>query len=233
MKRCLNVLAVVPLLLLTATAAPVASAAPPASSGGGSTCTLPATDLCTDFLFRGYRWAPKPIPYWINPAGAPDGAISDVQDAFLTWENEVKSAQVEAAYPGDRSTVSFLYMGTTGSTGAKDGKNVVYFTGCSQCGPAWVKNKVLNKKTITEFDIEFNSSVRWTTDITCPSHDCGALDVQNVATHEIGHVLDLYHVDTAAASQLTMHSGASPDELLKRDLGAGDIRGLRAAYPMP
>src|SRR5687768_3106759 len=49
----------------------------------GSTCPLPATDLCTAYVTRGYRWPTMPLPYYINLAGAPAGAEQDIHDAFL------------------------------------------------------------------------------------------------------------------------------------------------------
>ena len=72
-------------------------------------------------------------------------------------------------------------------------------------------------------DIHLNASgFSWMTDLTCPTHDCGAYDVQNVVTHEVGHVVGLYHVNEEAQRLLA-----------KRDLGAGDVLGLRRAYPLP
>lgn len=229
LKR-LVVAATVSLLLLSSFSTG-AFAGKPGPQPGTSACPLPATDLCTSYVFRGYRWASMPIRYYINLAGAPAGAEQDIQDAFLAWEQEIKSPSVEAAYPGDRSNVRFQYMGLTTSTGIRDGKNVVFFAACDGCDAGFLKNRIVQRKSIVEFDIQFNSARPWTTDVTCPTHDCGALDLQNVTTHEIGHVLDLYHVTAGGGARLTMYPGAAPDETLKRDLAAGDILGLRAAYP--
>lgn len=170
-----------------------------------------------------------PIPYYINLSGAPAGAEQDIHDAFLAWQNEIKSPQVEQVYPGDRSAVTFVYMGVTTATGGLDGRNVVYFEACEACGSASV-NKRVRRKANTEFDVFINSSRAWSTDLTCPTHDCGALDLQGAATHEIGHVLDLYHVADEADALLTMY-GTEANTFLKRDLGAGDVLGLRALYP--
>ena len=216
-------------LLFSGLPADVATAGKP----GGSTSSCPTTpsDLCTDYVTRGNRWAPGPIPYYINPENAPLGAVEDVQDAFATWQNEVKSPQVEAAYPGDRSGVSFVFMGlTSAGRGIGDGINVVVFPACGQCGAA-AAQIAARRSRITEFEIVVNPATSWQTDLSCPTHDCGALDLQNVVTHEIGHVLDLYHPTDASASLLTMYPGAAPNETSKRDLGAGDVLGLRKLYP--
>jgi hypothetical protein len=197
-----------------------------------SACPATPTDLCTDYVIRDLRWATRTIPYYINPQDAPVGAIEDVQDSFLTWQNELKSPQVEAAFPGDRSSISFVYMGlTTAVQDTHDGINVVVFPRCSQCGASFV-SRASRRSTISEFEIVVNATYQWQTDLSCPTHDCGAYDLQGIVTHEVGHVLDLYHPGDARASALTMYPGGVPNDMSKRDLGAGDILGLRKAYPL-
>ena len=215
-------------------ASPLEAAAGPRTTA--SSCPLPPTDLCTDYSYRGRRWGSLPVRYFVNETAAPAGAGLDVQDAFSTWENELKSPQVEAAYPGDGSGISFSYAGPTMLTAPqRDGINTVIFRPSS--GAPGAATIYTRGSEIVEFDITLNSSRQWQTDLTCPSHACGALDVQNVATHEIGHVLDLYHVTSEADALLTMYGGAADgssfnNETAKRDLGAGDVLGLRRAYPI-
>src|SRR5918999_6457700 len=98
-------------LLALCLAAPASSK--PSRPPTGSSCPLPATDLCTHYVTRGYRWSTMPLPYYINVANAPAGAEQDIHDAFLAWQNEIKSEAVEQAYPGDHSGVSFVFMGLT------------------------------------------------------------------------------------------------------------------------
>ena len=136
----------------------------------GSTCSLPATDLCTDYVTKGYRWPSMPLPYYINLAGAPAGAEQDIHDAFLAWEDEVKSEAVENAYPGDHSSVSFVFSGFTTTTGETDGMNVVYFRACDGCGAGSVDKRV-RRKVNAEFDIFINANEDWSTDLTCPTQD--------------------------------------------------------------
>ena len=223
--------ALIALLISTAASAALpASAGKPPPPGGASSCSLPPTDLCTDFVLRTARWPAGPIPYYINAKGGPAGSEQAIQQAFLAWQNEVKSPAVEQAYPGDQSDLTFVYMGTTTAASTRDGLNVVHFTACSRCDAGSVQ-RYDRKGTILEADIWLKANRPWFTDVNCPLHNCGALDVQTVVTHEIGHVIDLYHVDPEAGAALTMSPGASPDNIDKRDLGAGDILGLRKAYP--
>jgi len=53
-------------------------------------------------------------------------------------------------------------------------------------------------------------------------------DLQNVATHEAGHVLGLAHSPVDGS---TMSCSARPNDTYMRDLSADDIKGLCAAYP--
>jgi hypothetical protein len=221
------------LVLVLALAASLFPLVPAHAGRPGSRCTFPATDFCTDYVTRGRRWQAMPIPYFVNLTDAPLGALEDIQDAFATWQTEGKSAALEAdpRYTGDRSSVSFIFMGLTDVVGQRqDGVNVVYFdstVGGTANAATWGSGK-----TIRGFDISISTNRPWTTDLTCPTHSCGGLDLQNALTHEVGHVLDLYHVTDAADAELTMYPGAAPDETKKRDLGAGEIVGLRAIYPV-
>jgi hypothetical protein len=174
-----------------------------------------------------------PISYSINLANAPLGAEQDTHDAFLAWQNETGSAQVEAAYPGDQSNLAFVYQGPTTATGGRDGINTVHFTPCSPCGAAGASIKISSGKTkrIIEFDISINPDWGWQTDVTCPSGGCGLFDLQNAITHEIGHALDLYHPTDEAAAELTMYGITRANEVNKRDLGAGEVLALRRIYP--
>lgn len=211
-----------------------------AATGGGksssSTCPLPPTDLCTDYVFGGNRWTVSPIPYYINEANAPLGFAQDIQDAFATWENELKSAQVEAFYPDDRSTVQFVYMGpTTRLAGTRDGANVVSFRS-SNCTSCWAYVSYwTRRKAILESDITFNllgdANENFMTDLTCPTLNCNKGDIQSIAVHEIGHVLNLFHVSAEADSELVMYPYLYRNETKWRSLGAGDVLGAREGYP--
>ncbi len=218
--------------------APIGEAAP-SSSGSTSSCPLPPTELCTDHLFLRGKWGSGPIVYYVNERDAPAGFSQAVEAGFEQWESEIKSEQVEAAYPGARSGIDFQYGGTTTRSPAKlgDGFNVVGFsqtnTWCEHC--AWVSRKTKGGR-IVEADIQWATSLGapsdvFMTDVTCPTLDCNKYDIHSIAAHEVGHVLGLAHVDAEADLLLVMYPGTKRNELQDRTLGAGEVLGVRALYP--
>ncbi|HIF42421.1 MAG TPA: matrixin family metalloprotease [Planctomycetes bacterium] len=78
---------------------------------------------------------------------------------------------------------------------------------------------------IIDADVLFNgNSFQFTT-----SSDPGAFDVQDVATHELGHLLGLDHSGCAGA---TMYPYVDPTVILHRSLSADDARGIESVYPV-
>ena len=78
-------------------------------------------------------------------------------------------------------------------------------------------------KEILESDIEFNTYYIWSTD---EDGNDGAIDLQNIATHEFGHngLNDLYMPPSTA---LTMYGYSGFGDIDKRDLGLGDRLGIK------
>jgi len=56
-----------------------------------------------------------------------------------------------------------------------------------------------------------------------------AMDLLNIAVHEIGHAAGLAHPDLTCTDE-TMYAYAAEGETKKRDLNAGDIAGIRDIY---
>lgn len=84
-------------------------------------------------------------------------------------------------------------------------------------------------------DIEFNAGGYFMTTISSPpcergreSAQCVAYDVQNTATHEIGHMVGFDHVELASS---TMAPTAPIGELSKRTIDPGTSGGFCSTYP--
>jgi hypothetical protein len=56
-----------------------------------------------------------------------------------------------------------------------------------------------------------------------------AMDMLNIAVHEVGHAAGLAHPDLTCTDE-TMYAYAAEGETKKRDLNAGDITGIRDLY---
>jgi hypothetical protein len=82
---------------------------------------------------------------------------------------------------------------------------------------------------IVQFDIAFNTDYGWGDAETNPE----LMDLQNIATHELGHGFGLADLYKRKLSDLTMYGYASEGETIKRDLAQGDIDGIQALYGVP
>lgn len=88
---------------------------------------------------------------------------------------------------------------------------------------------------ILDADIEFNSATYLFTTISSPPCEAGreaptcvAYDLQNTATHEIGHVVGFDHVENASS---TMAPTAPIGETSKRIIDLGTADGFCSTYP--
>ncbi len=84
----------------------------------------------------------------------------------------------------------------------------------------------LEPKLHTDCRVRFNTSWGWST-----SGEAGKLDVQNIATHELGHWLLLGDLYGAGDTEKTMYGSTAYGETKKRTLESDDIAGVRHLYP--
>lgn len=167
--------------------------------------------------------------YYVNTSGAPDGALAEIIAAFNTWDDEVTTSDL------------FSYGDETSISGRKyNGQNTVSWARIAPkstiaIATFWYYSDG-NPETlddILEFDIVFNSFLNWGIDedgegTTYKLTD--AFDIQNIATHEVGHIVglaDLYDIDH---NYLTMYGYGSIGETIKRTLADGDKAGAHYIY---
>ena len=177
------------------------------------------------------KWRDSDIPviYYINENGTPDciGGFAAIQAAYQTWED------VSCSY------MDFTYGGTTSSTawGNMDGINLNVWFESNWSGITGTGSNVIAVNTIwfstidghlLDSDIAYNGeNFTW----SCTG-EAGKMDIQNIATHEIGHSLALDDLYDPEDSEKTMYGYSSLGETKKRTLHDDDIAGICHLYPL-
>jgi hypothetical protein len=175
------------------------------------------------------HWStPWNVSIVINHTGSadiPDGShFTALRNAISAWNHaggtsaqiiEDTSPAQEARTDWSSSDIHLVYFDEVNSSGYfPNGSGTVALT------PLWF----LSDGTITDADVLFNGNVfQFTT-----SGQLGRFDVQDVATHELGHFLGLDHSGWAGAS---LYPYVDPGMLLHRSLSLDDVHGVRDMYP--
>jgi hypothetical protein len=176
------------------------------------------------FHVNGRHWDAMPIPYFVNPTGAPalaDGASAAqvVADAAAAWER------------APCADVAFVAMGSTTATWAADGQNTIFFVdrdwqfGQAAAGATlWIPTP---EGVPDEVDLALNAAdFRWVPgggDAT----EADVVDPRALIAHELGHWLGLAHSPDAFA---TMYQALLPSGV-QATLAGDDIAGICTLYP--
>lgn len=164
------------------------------------------------------KWASFPLPYQVDVSNSgldPVLAKQAVVTSLNTWDVEEHPAGttfVEAS--PYKVFIKWGYLDGFGSTLAVTS----------------VSYNVATKKIVSA-TVTYDSGDSWSiySSLNCAGQG-SAFDVENVGTHEIGHVLGLDHVRKSQDSGQTMWPYASQGETMRRTLGTGDKRGIDALY---
>lgn len=191
---------------------------------GGS--AKPNTSSCYGYLAKGAKWKTTEN-YVVNPTGSglEKNSVLQAMDAgVVEWETYGGSAIF-----GNGS----LDAGAVYDDTKTDGKNVTVFGSYPDSRVIAVTNVwgyfggPPQTRELVEWDMLFNTQFHWG-DATINS---GLMDVQNIATHELGHSAGMDDLYTTSCTLETMYGYSSEGETMKRDLHTGDIKGIQALYP--
>ena len=184
---------------------------------------VPKPPSCYKFLTpTKVKWTVLPANYVINPT-----------NPQYLGEDFIKSAVFNSAETWDAATSKELMNDTytidyTATYGVQDYENAITFGNYPTAGVIAVTTVWYNPatKAIVEFDVMFDTDWTWG-DATL---DSTKMDLQNIATHELGHGVGLADVYDSVCSLVTMYGYSDYGEIIKRTLEQPDITGLQKLY---
>jgi hypothetical protein len=196
--------------------------AKPPWAGGGK------EPACYDFLGKWVKWKELPVSYVIDPTN-PQGLTEDFVVSAISAGAEEWDYWTGAELFND--VYSIVYDGSW-DLDAPDGRNEFLFGD-------YPKEEVIavtvvwgyfsgppESREIIEFDVMFDIDYLWGDATFEPN----IMDLQNIATHEIGHGVGLDDVYDTACVEVTMYGYSDYGEINKRDLEEPDITGIQELY---
>jgi predicted Zn-dependent protease len=181
-------------------------------------------DLCGDgtyaysYMTAGVKWRTFPVTFAVDPTNShmdPSLAKAAIRNVFSAYD-----AQINPTITNFKETSTFSSAQIKISWRAMDGPY-------GQLGYTSYSYR-LDTKALLSATVYFDSGDKF---FASPTERCGAsgiyFDLQNIATHEIGHAMNMGHVSDRLQS---MYSISYAGETLKRSLGNGDKLGLKSLY---
>jgi hypothetical protein len=165
-----------------------------------------------------YKWAVSPVLVYVNPANqdvTAAAAEAAIQVALNTWSTQSGSA-FRYQYGGRVSDKSSTF----------DGRNVVIFRNATNGGAIGSTYSWWSGGARIDSDVIF-----WDAAWKFFSGTSGCADgayIEDIATHELGHMLGLSH---SSLTDATMYSRYNRCSTSMRTLASDDIAGLKALYP--
>ena len=156
-----------------------------------------------------------------------DVVVKAVRNAQSQWTNNINWCGIK-----DQANPPAYYEGKTSSAAKHDGKSVIDWgslandqncSGALACAVSWYDEQ----GSPVESDIRFSNSFKWST-----KGASGAYDIQSVAAHEIGHVLQLAHVTNSSKRDHTvvLWPYLNAGDTTGRKLGRGDALADNSHY---
>ncbi len=159
-------------------------------------------------------WISTPVSYSINPGMGMD--VVAVSSSAITWDDATSAVLFNP------------YTITTKAEIAPDYENVIFFGPYPDARVIGVTSFWVNTltKQIIQWDMELNTYFTWGDATVNPE----VMDIQNIATHELGHTLGLGDLYRKTCTAVTMYGYSSEGDTQKRTLEPADIAGLQKIY---
>ncbi len=154
------------------------------------------------YVYNGYHWPSYPVSVDVSDASLPFSWISPISSAMSAWNGASSPFYFNSGQSGHKML-----------TANKGANNTPGITRTDATG-----------YNITDNDTTFNTYYSWAT-----NGDPYSYDIQSVATHELGHWLNLADKDSGYYD--TMYGGVSTGETWKRTLESDDLAGINYIYP--
>jgi Matrixin len=183
------------------------------------------------YSLLGPKWKTLPISFSVDPtdSGLSSAAVSAVLAGANEWDDGTFSATDDWSgvtvnlFINNPQTVSKPY---DDNWDEMDGANTIIWGDLPNSNVIAVTNIWYSRRTgIVEFDMVFNTDYQWET-----NGNSAVMDVQNIATHELGHAAGLGDLYNPVASEETMFGYSDYGEITKRDLYVGDQAGITKLY---
>ena len=206
--------------------------------------TIPATayipqTLTVDGSVVGLKWATTsfPIVWRENPVASSNVAgsrpLTDVfRDSFQNWEDNFLADnafdQGSATDPSAKPAFDNMNLITTNVTAGDFNSSAAALTvsySFLELGVDEFGRQVDFIGQILEADIMFNPDTQFSTESVTPSD---RIDLESVATHEIGHLLGLDHSNLLSS---TMFPTVTAGSNFARDIAVDDTIGVSTLYP--
>jgi len=187
----------------------------------------------------GVRWKSFPVPIEVNPNNPSDlrapVVLTAIGWAAEEWDSGAYSQSLGEAWYGVTpdlfedgiETTTKTYDDLAWTSDKLDEHNTLVWGDYPTGGVIAVTIMWYNSatKTMVEFDMVFDTDYAWSI-----SGEEGKMDLQNIATHELGHGAGLSDLYSNAANKETMYGYSDFGDVSKRDLYTGDILGITRLY---
>lgn len=177
----------------------------------------------TCYKLMGVKWKTFPVNYVINPTNpqvlSETSVTSAISTSAETWDAATSIELFNNAYA----------INYTAQYGVQNYQNAIAFGDYPDNSVIAVTSVWYTPvgRRIVEFDMLFNTRFTWG-DTTVANTT--VMDLQNIATHELGHGAGLDDIYSSTCTEVTMYGYSSYGETSKRTLEQPDITGLQRMY---